>query len=53
MSKWNPDNSYLLEYKARIETGEILVGQDMWMELENLEEDFQDDRFQLLKDAAD
>ena len=46
MSKWNPDNSYLLEYKARIETGEILVGQDMWMELENLEEDFQDERFQ-------
>lgn len=43
--QWTADNSFLLEYKSRIETGEILVGQDMWMELENLEEDLKDDRF--------
>ena len=37
---YNPDNSYLLEYHARIETGEIIVGQELWQELENLREDF-------------
>lgn len=37
---YNPDNSYLLEYHARIETGEIIVGQELWQELENLKEDF-------------
>ena len=34
------DNSYLFEYHARIETGEIIVGQELWQELENLKEDF-------------
>lgn len=42
---WTPDNSYLLEYKGRIECGEILVGQDLWQELENLCEDFHNDRY--------
>lgn len=42
---WTPDNSYLLEYHGRIETGEILVGQELWMELENLCEDFHNDRY--------
>lgn len=37
---YTPDNSYLLEYHARIETGEIIVGQELWQELENLKEDF-------------
>ena len=37
---WTPDNSYLLEYYAKIETGEIIVGQELWQELENLKEDF-------------
>lgn len=37
---WTPDNSYLLEYHAKIETGEIIVGQELWLELENLKEDF-------------
>lgn len=40
-----PDNSFLLEYKARIETGEIVAGKELWRELENLEEDFQNDRY--------
>ena len=42
---WTPDNSFLLEYAARIECGEILVGRDLWRELENLKEDFRNDLF--------
>lgn len=42
---WTPDNSYLLEYRARIECGEILVGQELWQELENLKEDFLNDAY--------
>ena len=36
---WTPDNSYLLEYRGKAETGEIIIGQELWMELDNLEED--------------
>lgn len=36
---WTPDNSYLLEYHARIESGEIIVGRELWQELNNLKED--------------
>lgn len=42
---WTPDNSFLLEYHAKIETGEIVVGQEMYMELENLCADFENDEF--------
>lgn len=42
---WTPDNSYLLEYHARIEWGEILVGQELWQELQNLKEDFLNDAY--------
>ena len=42
---WTPDNSFLLEYHARIETGEILVGRELWMELERLKEDFVNDSY--------
>ncbi|MSA02916.1 terminase large subunit [Lactonifactor sp. BIOML-A3] len=42
---WTPDNSYLLEYHGRTEAGEIIVGQELWMELENLKEDFCNDDF--------
>lgn len=42
---WTPDNSYLLEYHARIETGEIIVGRELWLELERLREDFYNDAF--------
>lgn len=42
---WTPDNSFLLEYKARAETGEIIIGQELWQELENLSEDFHNDRY--------
>lgn len=42
---WTPDNSFLLEYRARAEIGEIIIGQDLWIELDNLAEDFHNDRY--------
>lgn len=42
---WTPDNSFLLEYHARIECGEILVGQELWQELQNLKADFYCDAY--------
>ena len=42
---WTPDNSFLLEYHRRISAGEILVGQELWMELENLCEDFHNEEY--------
>ncbi len=35
----------MLEYHARIECGEIIVGQELWLELERLKEDFLNDMF--------
>lgn len=49
---WTPDNSYLLEYRAKAETGEIIIGQELWMELDNLAEDFHNDRYFYNTDAA-
>lgn len=48
---WTPDNSALLKYHALISYGDILVGQDLWRELENLKEDFHNDMF--FYDTAD
>lgn len=42
---WTPDNCYLLEYRGRAETGEIIIGQELWMELDNLAEDLHNDRY--------
>ena len=42
---WTPDNSYLLEYHARIESGEIIVGRELWEELNNLREDILTDAY--------
>ena len=42
---WTPDNSYLLEYHARIESGEIIVGRELWLELEKLKEDIITDAY--------
>lgn len=42
---WTPDNNYLLEYRAKAETGEIVIGQELWMELDNLAEDLKNDRY--------
>lgn len=48
---YTPDNSSLLEYKAKIETGEILVGRELWTKLSQLEEDLHNDRY--IFDTAD
>lgn len=42
---WTPDNSYLLEYRGKAETGEIIIGQELWTELDNLAEDMKNDRY--------
>lgn len=49
---WTPDNSFLLEYHERIGAGEIIVGQELWMELENLCEDFHNDEYYYDTDDA-
>ena len=49
---WTPDNSCLLEYRARAETGEIVIGQELWMELDNLEEDLKNEKYFYNTDAA-
>lgn len=49
---WTPDNSFLLEYHARIETGEIIVGQELWQELNNLKQDFYNDCYYYNTDDA-
>ena len=42
---WTPDNSYLLNYRGKAETGEIIIGQELWTELDNLAEDLQNERY--------
>lgn len=43
---WTPDNSNLLRYKAEIEEGSIIAGQELYMELENLADDlFHNDEY--------
>lgn len=49
---WTPDNSALLRYKAEIDAGEILVGRELYQELENLMEDFNNDEYYYNTDAA-
>lgn len=49
---WTPDNSYLLEYKAKAESGDIIIGQELWMELDNLAEDMTNDRYIYNRDDA-
>lgn len=50
---WTPDNSSLLRYKAEIDEGKILVGQELYMELKNLTEDlFHNDDYFYNTDAA-
>lgn len=50
---WTPDNSNLLRYKAEIDEGNILVGQELYMELENLVDDlFHNDEYFYNTDAS-
>ena len=43
--KWNEDNSYLLRYRGEIQSGSIIAGQELIMELDNLAEDFHNDDY--------
>lgn len=45
MSIWTPDNSDFLRYKAEIDCGKIIVGHELYKELENLEEDLSNDEY--------
>lgn len=52
MSIWTADNSFLLEYRERCKTGEIIIGTDLRTELENLSEDIKSERFIYNRDDA-
>lgn len=49
---WTPENCYLLEYKARCESGEFIIGSEMWTELCNLEQDLLNDEYHYDREAA-
>lgn len=49
---WTPDNCHLLDYKARCEAGEFIIGQELWLELSNLAEDMLDDRYIYDRESA-
>lgn len=49
---WAPDNCYLLEYKAKCESGEFVIGQELWRELCNLTDDLKDDRYEYDRESA-
>lgn len=49
---WTPDNSFLLEYRERIESGDIIAGQELRIELSNLVEDFHNDEYFYDTEAA-
>lgn len=42
---WTPENSYLLQYYEKIEAGEIIVGRELWQELNKLKEDIVNDAY--------
>ena len=43
--KKNADNSYLIEYKERIDSGEIIAGRELRRELRNLIEDIENEEY--------
>lgn len=50
---WTPDNSCLMYYKSRIDLGEIIVGQELYLELENLIDDLKNnDEYYYNTDSA-
>jgi phage terminase large subunit-like protein len=49
---WTADNSFLLEYKERIDAGEIIAGEELRQELENLAEDFHNEEYYYNTDTA-
>ena len=50
---WTSDNSSLMYYKSRIDCGEIIVGQELYLELENLIDDLKNnDEYYYNTDSA-
>ena len=49
---WTADNSDLIRYKAEIDEGKIIVGRELYMELENLIEDMSNDAYFYDTEAA-
>ena len=50
---WSADNSSLIEYKERIDAGEIVAGMELRMELDNLVSDIREnDEYIYNTDAA-
>ena len=49
---WTPDNSYFLEYRARAEAGDIVIGQELSIELDNLAEDLLNERYEFNRESA-
>ena len=45
MKEWTSDNSYLLKYREAAKKGEVVIGQELMIELDNLAEDLEDERF--------
>ena len=45
MKEWTADNSYLLRYRAAAESGEVIIGQELRIELDNLAEDIKNERY--------
>lgn len=43
--QYTADNSFLIEYKERCATGEILIGKELYLELRNLERDIKNDEY--------
>ena len=41
----NTQNSYLLEYREKCKTGEIVIGQELMLELDNLADDIESGRY--------
>ena len=53
LTKWSADNSSLIEYKERIDAGEIVAGMELRMELDNLVSDIREnDEYIYNTDAA-
>ena len=51
--KFNADNSHLIRYKELINCGSIIVGDDMYFELENLIEDLRSGEYQYNTSESD
>lgn len=43
--QYTADNSFLIEYKERCATGEIIIGKELYLELINLEKDIKNDEY--------